>query len=131
MLEVIRKRDYNKIKKILKDNIPYSIYKEFFDTYEKDNEEILANSFFTYLCYLSEEEFYNTKNEIEIELKKKFDFIYRKIPLFNNNQNKENNENKATTVLKPKIEYEHLDKNSILDLINKQNKKEINEKEVD
>jgi len=123
MLDFLEKKDYNKIKQTLKDHIPYSIYKEFLDIYEKNNDKLLINSFFGYLCYLSEMEFKTLKSEIEKELNKEFSFHYNPVPLFNESFG-EDEEKKTTTVLKPKIEYETLEKNVVLDLIEKQNKKE-------
>jgi hypothetical protein len=121
MLETIEKSKYNKIKKTLKENIPYTLYKTFYDIYEKNKEELLINTFFTYLCYLSEEEFYNLKNKIEIILKQKINYVYTKIPLFNNITNKKNGN--VTTIIKPKIEFETLKEEEIIKMIEAQDNK--------
>lgn len=122
-MEIIEKKDFKEIKLILRENIPYTLYKEFINIYETNKEELLENTFFYYLCYLSEEEFYKLKEKIEEKLNKKFSFIYTKIPLFNSN--KETNKNKENiTVIKPKIEHGNLSKEKIIELINIQEKKD-------
>jgi len=122
-MEEITKTEWNKIKTLIKEKTPYSLYKYFYDNYEKDKEVMLENSFFYYLCYLNKKEFNNLKEEISLILKKDFNFEYQKIPLFNNNDIKKS---ENVSLIKPKVEFENLSKNKILDLIQNQNQKDIN-----
>jgi len=121
MFNLITKKEYNKIKNILKEVVPYSIYKEYKNIYEINKEILLETVFFSYLFYLSEKEYNSLKEKIEKILNKRIDIKYTSIPLFNEEQ--ENKEKTTITVLKPKIEHEVLDKKEILKLIEEQNKK--------
>jgi len=102
-MEEITKTEWNKIKTLIKEKTPYSLYKYFYDNYEKDKEVMLENSFFYYLCYLNKKEFL--------------------ILIFNNNDIKKS---ENVSLIKPKVEFENLSKNKILDLIQNQNQKDIN-----
>jgi len=117
-MEYITKSNWNKIKIIVKEKTPYSIYKYFYDNFNKEKEDMLVNSFFYYLCYLNKQEFDNLKINIENILKKDINFEYHTIPLFNETNNKKE---ENVSLIKPKVEFENLSKNKILDMINKQN----------
>lgn len=120
----ITKTEYNKIKQLLKDTVPYSVYKELHNVYENDGETLLENVFFHYLCYLSPNEFKELKSEIATIINREINYDYTSIPLMNSNHTEKGSSTSSGSLIKPKIEYETLDKNVILNLIDNQIQKD-------